>query len=182
VLIHRERRYVVITPPKTGSNSLIRLLAHPQFGASLYHDHWHHNTAVPADCAGFRVYLSVRHPMARAVSLYRHLARDEWGNEPVHPFPEFCRRILLGREGDPFFWRPLGEWAEGLELAGVIRIEHAREDLAALEPSGSYVLPHDNQDPALRPPEWYYDQHPEALDLVAEWAAADMERFGYLSL
>jgi hypothetical protein len=182
VLIHRERRYVVVTPPKTGSCTLNRLLIRPPFGAFLSFDYWHHNTAIPSDCDGFRVYLSVRHPLARAASLYRHLARDEWGNAAVHPFAEFCRRVLLTTPHDVFFGRTLCEWADSLNrpIAGVIRLEHVREDLAQIEPDGPFVVPWENADPALRPASFWFAGDPNALPLALQWGRDDLERFGYV--
>ncbi len=177
MLIHREHRYVVITPPKTGSHTLARLLSRPVFGAQEYASETHHNITIPADCAGFRVYLSVRHPLARAVSLYRWRHQEDWGDEPIYPFLDFCRE-LVSPLAKPFD-ATLVAWAGGLDLSGTIRLEHLREDLAALGPRGDYVIPHENIDPALRPPRWYYERTPEALPLALQWGAADMDRFGY---
>ncbi len=178
MLIHYQKRWVVITPPKTGSNSLNRLLTTPQFGGLPYFQGWHHNTEQPAEAADYQVYLSVRDPYARASSFYRFHLRDPWIREPWTPFSRFVQAVLLDRAASEFYWRSLTEWRP--EPCHVIRLEHLAQDLEQLQPAGRYLIPLENADPGLEHWQAAYDRDPDAWPLVAEWARADCERFNYV--
>ncbi len=181
MIIHSEKRWVVITPPKTGSTTANLLLRSPAFGGRLSWDSsgWdHHNSEVPGWASDFRRFITVRDPFARASSLYRWHLREHrvYGHpEPARPFSGFISRCLAG-EMHGIFSRLMTDYASD---ATPIRLERLHDDVRTLEPDGAFNVPHENRDAgALHWSDAYRDD-PDARDVVARWAAPDFERFEY---
>lgn len=177
MIINTAKRWIVITPSKTGSTTLNRLLLSRQFGGELHIERWHHNITVPEWAADFTVYLSIRNPFARASSLYRHQWRDSYTSEPIAPFCEFIEHCLMNRACGEYYWQTLMEWWPHDAIP--IRLEHWAEDLTMLEPDGPYVIPTENIDPKLEHWSEVYDREPAAASMVHSWARLDFEQFGY---
>jgi hypothetical protein len=168
MIIHREKRWLVVTPPRCGSHTLNLLLTRPQFGGEIHTigETGHHNTEPPAYGMGCTRYLLVRNPFARAVSLWRY-----WSDGPS--FEEFAKLLAAGSLG--WFYRPLSDYGEGIP----IRLEHLAEDLASLGPSGPYITPHETPSHTLEPWQLTYDREPDAASCVRSWAAGDLEWLKY---
>lgn len=177
LIINAKKRWVVITPSKTGSTSLNRLLISRQFGGTLHMDRWHHDVEIPEWADECRVYLAVRNPYARASSLYRHQWRDSYTPEPISPFCEFIERCLMNRACGEYYWQTITDWWP--HDTPPIRLEHWAEDLNLLEPDGPYVIPAENIDPKFEHWSEVYDREPGAASMVHSWARLDFEQFGY---
>jgi hypothetical protein len=184
MVVNHARRWVLITPPKTGSTSLTYLFSFPPFagecatmgepGPNLSDQH---ETRIPEACAGYLVIASVRNPYARAVSLYHHRRRTMPGAPGTASFAAFAEG--LGGYGDPFFDWPLTRWLEGLRVDRLIRQECLEADVRALglapEP---YDVPRENVAGAGSW-QWAYRHAPGALGRVRSWAGDSFTRFGY---
>lgn len=163
MIIHRAGRWLVVTPPKTGSNTMMRILTGPGFGGVVVRgEDDHHDTAIPRHAAGCRVYLSVRDPFARASSLYRweHMGLPHASR--LMSFVDFCGRVLLDHDGHYKHWRTIDDWYPGPAIPiHVEAVEDVRENVQG------------------EPWRAAYDREPGAWPLVARWAARDCRRFGY---
>ncbi len=185
MIINFKRKYIFIFPPKTGSTSLARLLQTPAFGGvpyttgipSVIDQHW---PWPPRDTEAYRLHLSVRHPLARAVSQYRYYVKQHGKAHPAaRSFEEW-----VGRLGEPDRM-PHPHWAftcwmwlpEALRprLAGVVRCERMRDDLHGLGLARSGV-----QVPRLNVGRGPMPELSETLvERILEWGREDLARFGY---
>ncbi len=167
MIINERQRWLVITPPKTGSTTLWHLLASPEFGGHRV-GHDPHDATIPEGCEGHRVFMSVRDPFARAASLYRMQMTAE-------SFSGYVERALLGRQVSRLQWATLCDWHRGHVTP--IRLENLASDLGQLGPSGPHEIPHENRGPD--PWAVAYEREPDAWPLVARWARPDCDRFDY---
>lgn len=182
MIINRAKRWLVITPPRTGSHSLNRLLSTETFGGTVtkHNGQDHHESDVPEWAAGFRAFILVRNPYARASSLFRwglenHLAYVETG--PIPCFSRFVREAMIGRSWPEFFYRTISSYSSAQTIP--LRLERLGRDLQSLEPRGQYHVTHENRDVQGIPWHRSYQDDPAARELVVEWASDDFERFGY---
>ena len=106
MIVFLDRRIAIVTPPKTASDTLHRVLCSPPFdglaivGRSRTGELDKHLSELPAECLGFRVLATVRNPHDRLVSLYHQFQRHEtyWGRAGV-AFWDFAHRV--GRVDEP---------------------------------------------------------------------------------
>jgi hypothetical protein len=185
MIINHKARWVFVLPPKTGSTTLSALLQSQAFQGVRYttghprviDQHW---PWPPPEADGYKIFLSVRHPVARAVSQFRHY---RWNHGTGHPaarsFAAWVERLpepkLMPHPNWSFTcWRWLPDVLRP-RLAGVVRCERLRDDLESLG------LTHARFDvPRLRPGEGPVPALSE--DVVAkirQWGQEDLKRFGY---
>lgn len=126
-------------PPKTGTTSIHARLAEPDVGG-IHYDGQNQHGMERLD--GARIFLSVRNPFARALSLWRHrryeLGRIKTGRPatPVsagsYPFILF---LLDLPDLAPFFRWPVARWIKYVGRPDeLIRLESIGEDLPRLFP------------------------------------------------
>jgi hypothetical protein len=177
-----EWQTVVLTPPKTASDTLHRLFCSgpPWHGLALVGPHHgaidKHFPSVPAEAHGFRVLLSVRHPLDRLVSLWCHKARlAAYEGVANDSFERFAGRVASGEEPD-WLWRTtITELIGAQNIDGLLRAESLAEDLTAAGFQASPLIRHN----ASYRRDWRAYYTPELRDAVRPWAAPDCERFAY---
>ncbi len=182
-----EQRIVIVTPPKTASDSLHRALCSGYggqmvIGESMYPGNVDkHTMKIPNEATGFTVLATVRHPLDRLVSLYCHYARteSEYHGRFAMAFWEFANRIARDNRVSGFPVDALYCWPQSKHLGtlapdGLLRTESLTEDLAS---HGIEVtLPRENTS-HRRPWGAYFDTG--LLATVEPWAEDDRQRFGY---
>ena len=74
MIVSRKRRFIYIGPPKTATTTLHHWLSQP----ALCESRWdpkgqdQHRTDLPDGCEDYLIVVSIRNPLDRAVSLWRH--------------------------------------------------------------------------------------------------------------
>lgn len=192
MILFCDRELVIVTPPKTASDSLHRLLCSPPWdglavvGRSRTGQIDKHLAELPAECLGFRVLATVRNPYDRLVSLYHQFSRHEtyWGRAGL-AFWDFCNRVGRPDEPIPEHTHALAnlyrlnqvQWLDGLQPE-LVRVERLA---AGLKSHGLAVedVPRWN-DSWRRATLDYFDE--STLAAIREWARPDCERFGYQML
>jgi hypothetical protein len=190
MLICPERRLILITPPKCGTNTLhavlpplgCRIVFGPQFDGNVgeHTTVWEYD--VWRDLDSYRFAVATRHPYARALSLYGHYLHY-WA-APCLGFEDFLEQIvvaskhaffnatissILTRVEDPIDGR------RPIRVTEAVRIEHLAADLKKLGFAVSEPLPRVHALP--NPGRAAYT--PAAKALVDLWARYDFDRFGY---
>lgn len=178
-----DRRTVIITPPKTASDTLHRVFCSglPWNGQGFVGQHHgvidKHYPRVPLEAHGFKVLLTVRHPGDRLVSLWHHKRRLEgYEGHGSESFEAFCRRLMASKV-ETWLWKTtIAQLVGGQHIDGLLHVERLAEDLAA---NGLTVeaLPRHNAEWRQEWPPRFFT--PELLELVKPWASEDCERYGY---
>lgn len=157
IVLHRQRA-VVITPPRCASTTLRVLLPGPVFGGELLprSDPWwvaQHSCFPPEGTEDYRVFLAIREPVARGMSMFRH-GREEVPDAPS--VTSFARFVELLTTTGPSPWE---EWRRSCldhllvnptlapRLAGLLRVDRLAVDLRQLDPLGPFDLPQENASP-----------------------------------
>lgn len=148
-------RIVVVTPPKTGSNSLHRTLcSRPGNVYGMGPQPWSvneiekHTLEAPRYVlAGARWVLAIRHPYTRVQSLYAHRILHNGIQDSLSDWLDGTLVAALRKPG--IHWEsPCAAWIDNPD--GVIRMEHMEDDLQSIVP---YPLPmyHDNKNSLTKP-------------------------------
>ena len=184
-----ERELAIITPPHTASGNLHKVLCGPLWNGTRVigpcpdRDTWdHHLSCVEAGWMHFTVALVVRHPLSRLVGLWRHWVYHQDKLEVQTPECAFHKFVAAVAAND---WHRLPYWCRFTisdlvarqRIDKLIRFELLADDLGGLlgEP---VALPASEQHTASWQAKYAeYDQ--KMLRLAEQWAAPDMERFGY---
>lgn len=177
-----DRRIVIITPPKTASDSLHHLFcACPPWNGQCLIGRHHgvidkHFPEVPLEADGFKVLLTVRNPYDRLVSLWLHKARlERYHGDGGESFAHFCGRLVRG-EVQSWLWKTtIGELVGAQKIDGVLHVESLAEDLGK---QGLAVESLPRRNCEWRKP-WAEYYTPELLEQVKPWAAEDAEKWGY---
>jgi len=191
MIINHARRWVIITPPKTGSTTLRTLLVDESAGRDTCCFTGHqHDATLPRDCQSYGVFATVRNPYDRAVSLWWHRLwdiRHEQGTVGAgcsgpsvaalaceHPFSEFVGWMATA---EAFFAWPCTRWLRFVPAYRVLRLESLGADLRRwrLLPTGR-PIPHENRT-GHGPVHAYYT--PEIRDVIRASHRDDFEAFGY---
>ena len=183
MILNFGSRWIFILPPKTGSTSLVRLLQSPAFRGVAYEtgipravdQHW---PWPPPHTEEFRIFLSVRHPVARVVSQYRYYVQTFGDRHPAaRSFDAWVDRLTEPRRMPHRSWATtcLGVLPEPLRprLAGVVRAERMVDDLRALEIARCpFRVPTLN---ASRGPKPIPSE--SQVGRILEWGREDLENF-----
>jgi len=132
MIVLEDKKAVIMTPPRTGSEMLHRLLCHRKqaYWVCSQDPHGHqnrHSTEIPLDWKTYDQYIVVRNPWIRLLGLFEEhnrflvsRSKNRW------TLTEYLdRRSELS-------WRhnwTLSHWAQGLEPKGLIHHESIPEDL-----------------------------------------------------
>jgi hypothetical protein len=177
-----DHRTVILTPPKTASDTLHRVFCSgpPWNGLAVVGPHHgvvdKHYPHVPNEAFRFKVLLTVRHPLDRLVSLWHHKCRlAAWAGEASESFPRFVNGLAAG-EVVTWLWKTtIVELIGDQRIDGVLKCESLADDLAGV---GLPVdAKHRHNTSFRRPWQDYYDAG--LLATVEPWARPDIERFGY---
>lgn len=208
MVINRERRWVYLGPPKTGSTTLTYLLTDGDdwnnrrplsrriFGGLKYAGQ--HAMDIPDECRDYLVFASVRNPYSRAVSLWWqwNIQSERTREHSASSFEEFLEALLGWQEntdaesvpGNGFYHFTLNRWFKWVpRVHRYIRQEALAEDLNRLGLAEPVVAPLQNSAPDFRssmfgsrvPGDWMRFCTPKAVDLIRQWACEDFENLGY---
>ena len=182
ILLFPPVNVAVMTPPKCATSALHQALCGPP---------WHGHTVVgpsapglfdrhvntwPSEAWEMHRCAVVRNPYSRLVSLYLH--RVHWQAALGFGGPDFgvfCRMVAEGAQ-EPFYAWNLCQWLPD-DGATIIRVESLAADLATIGIPAE--VPRSNASFYRQPWEQFYN--PDLLDIVADWAKPDCDRFGYLA-
>lgn len=173
MLINREARWLIVTPPKTASTSLRHHFA--EFYNGHQHDH-----EIPADFHG-RIYVTCRNPFDRAISLWMHYLWDLAKLRKGYPDPERPERsfdeFLELRPTLTEFFGTAHWWVRHLGKTRVLRTENLENALKREGMlSGEASLPRYNQ---TRHRPWRECYCRDTAAIVMRDFAVDFEWFGY---
>jgi len=165
MIINYKEKWVYIDPPRTGSTSLGIYFADLGGTGDLVgmQSPLRHIPPNPMEIAGYKVIISVRHPVTRAWSLYHHRSKYIEGLDPI----EFASSLV---DGTAWYWDrwTCSDYFRQYKGASVIRMEHMEEDLQAL---GFYQPPpHLNSLATGEIPS-------EFAFLATKWGYEDIERW-----
>ncbi len=132
MLISHLRRFVYVGPPRTASTALHAWLSQPALCEARYMpDHRQHSSAIPAACLEYFCVASIREPLDRAVSLWRHYQENPGSRPGLEPL-EFAA-FLRALPGLPWMYRACqAAILRGVRLDAVVRFHRLGEDLARL--------------------------------------------------
>lgn len=173
-----KHKFIFYPVPKTGSSSIWNVLR-KQYAAvecpSGGRRGRHVMTLPEGDFDDYLFFTVVRHPLARAQSLWNHCCRLEGVKESLE---DFVWRCLVGREDERFDWfcRTQTEWLDGLRLDHVLKLENIHVEFNALPfVCAAAKIPiinkGDRRDSTVTS---------KACLGVQKWAEEDFEKFGYV--
>lgn len=180
-------KLVIITPPKTGSTTLHRVLCNDKFGgvavygSSVIANNYDHH--VTGTCDGYKVLVSVRHPLDRLVSLWFHYVRDESFYGRASPAFWLFANFVGRKEVLPnFYLFNISNYVKPLKNYSVIRLEHLTEDLNKYgldcgEIHNEYITPF--RDRNWRPYFGNKSSFESLIEVLFEWAEPDAKLGGY---
>ena len=132
MIILEDKEAVILTPPRTGSLMLHRLLCRRKNSYWVCSNDPHgfqnrHSTDIPMEWKTYKRFIVVRNPWQRLLGLYEeHNRWSQHRSQSPWSFIEYLdRRSELN-------WRhtwTLSGWASGLDIDGVIHHESIPEDL-----------------------------------------------------
>lgn len=184
--------YVIASPTKTGTKSLVTLArSRPELGLRYVPNG--HRMHAPAGCAHFTRHLIVRNPYARLASIYDYLRRrvGDWGHREAASlsFPVWLDHFLdLRRDFSaanydaepPSIWLATQYECWRILMADHFwRLEEIGDLLRALKIDAE--LPRVNQGPARRRLSAVFTKHCRQR-VWEEWSRMDCEWFGYKRL
>lgn len=138
-----DKEIAIITLPKTGSTSLFETLCRRPYNGVFcigpsgddpnYYDH--HSIILPQASFKWKVYVVVRNPLQRFVSLWGHLAKEMVMKMETPPsISEFVN--IISSNNHPFYFYQWNQ-SQMLEKAnydyGIIKTENLEEDLLKYE-------------------------------------------------
>lgn len=178
MITDRDDKWRVVTPPKTGATTLHHILSQPPIGGVLsnegatFHDMRQHDGTMIA---------SVRNPLDRALSLWRH-RRHEIGREengPPAPEDEYPFEAFLAELPDltKFYSMTQSDFLRGLRIDALIRMERFEQDVRRLFPSVGNIPHMNSSHGAAMKHSPYTDPRNERA--VRGWFAEDFDRWGY---
>ena len=197
MIVLPTQKLIIITPPKTASTTLHKVLCTEERGGIWVNglsiggrtvDHH-----VVGQAPGYRLLMTVRQPLDRLGSLYLHQARYDAGlGRATEAFWCFANRVGRGEHPDPMYQWNQVKYLEGLKRRedglivepappALLHVETLQSDLVA---AGLDVgeLPRANAMPFRQEWQFYFGEGPARDSLLAvleEWAKPDFERFGY---
>ena len=173
-------KWRVICPPKTGATTLHHLLSRPPIhGVVSTGANGREDFHASEPLYGGVVYVSVRNPLERAVSLWRHRRHELGDGEPVdddsYPFRAFVSELP---ELTPFYNRTMLDYFRNIRVSReVIRMENFEADVRRLFP-GVGEIPRLNASVRAKLSRDPY-RDPGVERAVRGWFAEDF-RWGYI--
>lgn len=175
MIISSDKTWCMITPPKTASTMLHKLLILEPISASR--TQWQHDQTVPV---GARVIVSTRNPYTRSVSLYRHWLTSHKQREIEYPFADFMRDILQGNLTE-FFNFTQDRWLKFVKrIDAMVRFEYLHKSLAIAIPQYDWEaveIPRRNDNKIRLTSDPLENEHHR--EMIREWASRDFARLGY---
>lgn len=207
MIVSRKYHLVYVCPPKTGSNSLSKILLGQPYEGRLWDERYaHHNTLWVPDLAEYFYFISVRNPYERMFSFwkfalhhaatkgtqpYGHKVWRRYFPRPVKHPVSFEQFVLNGPQSRKQWvrkkWNRLIRtvWSCGWHVKqlqkpidAVVRLETLASDLQQIPFLHDIVVPHTNIGPKKQRP-WQAFYTPELVQAVQALWPDDFEQFGY---
>lgn len=137
MIVSYKHQFVYLGPPRTASTTLHAWLAQPHLDATISCSSEQHSAAIPPDALDFFTFASVREPLDRAVSLWRHYCENphDRAGFPDLDFPTFVRRV----HELPWLYRvSQAAILAGVRLDAFVRFHRLEEDLRKIPCLGHY--------------------------------------------
>ena len=185
MILFPDRKLLILTPPKTASESLHQTLCRPPWDGyhgvgpdRLSYTGYSHTACVRPDMAhAWRVLGTVRHPLDRLVSLYHHYQRGRaYQGRAGMAFRRFVRAVCSGSQSLPAWFRLTA--AEHLAACAIDGVLHTERLPVDLEAEGFPAVMLQRVNPSFRRA-WrdYYDD--QTLVLARRWGRRDADLGGY---
>lgn len=159
MIINHQDGWIYLGPPRTGSTTLVKALTEEFGGEHLGISQ--HDCQVPESYRGYYQFATVRHPYARALSLWGMLQKDalrlpqvvepycrEHGIGPDLSFEEFVDflvRAETGPSGNVFYHWTCHDYLKDQRVTALLRMEQLNQDFVRLPFVRGYQLPVTNQ-------------------------------------
>lgn len=204
MIVSHSKKLVYLSPPKTGTISVLAVLEREPFNGKVVGGHAHHDVKWSQDLASYFHFITVRHPYSRAYSLWRmacnqrtlylqnpnkHPAMQPWGRWYRRGEPTFDEFLWQKVKGGPLLANFRMQWRCSWHLeqmpkeisAVVVRLENFYEDLQQVEPlrDSLHHVVHANKTLDKSPKHWAEAVTPERAERIRELWAEDFDRFGY---
>lgn len=184
MIVFPDRRLLILTPPHTASRCLHYSLCSklgaiwrdgPSVDGSVID---HHTQAIGTELVDYKRALVVRNPFSRIVGLWYHLV--DWcryNGDGCCGFREFVQLVQEDRSDRlSYMYRySISRWLGDMTVDVVIRHENLEESLQSLLETPVELSPVAER---MRKATAAYFAD-ETKQLITEWAATDLERWGY---
>lgn len=197
MIINHKKKWIYIGPPKTGSTSLAYILTDGKYNCNDsskilkpnfegiqidgQHAPWPPNK-LSSEYNDYNVFISVRNPFSRIVSLYYHWKYGKnYGSESLSKqksFEEFLHLVLnkkLSNSG--FFHTTITDWVSRYDF--FIKQESLDDDLILLNMhSTEFTIPIKNE--KIGPlTHWKNEHNKKTIEMTIKWAEKDFDNFNY---
>lgn len=173
MIVAKDNEWVLYTPPKTGSTSLHRaLVQEPICASSVLGQH----SAVTIH--GAVAFATTRHPVTRALSLWKHLVYQYrngnklFGFEEEPSFNEYTS-YLLSNKYDNFFGWNVSRWLVNVKVDYFLKLECFHIDLSKFFHISNMEVYNDIGFITCD------DISDKSLEIIREWGREDLELCGY---
>jgi len=184
VKISHKNRFVFVSMPKAGTNTLYDILREHY---EVRHVGRYHNRKIPPECRKWFTWSIVRNPFQRAISLWWRTVGAPRDQKRYFRFPsypvglvDFMYSLVAGERRDGGHLRlNQTDRLRGLRVDRVIHLETLGEEFKTLPfyTGQPEKWPHLNISTGL--PDEDSILTPEALSLIKKWAGPDFNNFGY---
>lgn len=182
MIVSHQYKFVLITPPKTGSTSLHTFLSQQPFCERPWEPvpDSQHSAEIPAGCEDYDIITCWRHPLDREVSLWGHSQSSESLRVDEHgpfSFDHFVREWQPN--ATPFYRDSQTTWLAGIRPTIVLRFSHMAADLMQCRPVKDAITAGRRLKPiqALnrsQHPHWRRCYTPELREIVLQRFAGDL--------
>lgn len=197
MILNHKKKWIYIGPPKTASTSISYLLTDGKFNINDFsqilssnfegieingqHTPWPPNK-LSSEYDDYIVFISVRNPFARIVSLYDHWKYGQnYSNElcsKEKTFEEFMYLVLnKNLSNDGFFHTTITDWVSRYDF--FIKQENLQNDLKMLNiHSVDFSVPVINEKLGSTK-HWKKEHNKKTIEMTIEWAKEDFYNFEY---
>lgn len=197
MIINHKKKWIYIGPPKTGSTSISYILTdgkyNPNYPSEILKPNFKgieingQHTPWPPDQLdskydNYNVFISVRNPFSRIVSLYCHWKYgDNYLTESTfkaNNLEEFLCLVLKKKlSNNGFFHTTITDWVSKYDF--YIKQENLQNDLYLLNiHSNEFKIPIKNEkiDSSIH---WKKYHNKKTIDMTIKWAQEDFNNFNY---
>jgi hypothetical protein len=197
MILNNEKKWLYIGPPKTGSTAISYVLTDGKYNKNEFiqdsnvnfkgieingqHTPWPPNK-LGSEYDDYNVFISVRNPFSRIVSLYNHWKYGQnYENElflKEKTLEEFMDLILNKKlSNDGFFYYTITDWVS--RYSSFIKQENLQNDLRMLNiHSIDFNVPIINEKLGSTK-HWKEEHNKKTIEMTIEWAKKDFYNFEY---
>ena len=137
MIISHQYKFILVTPPKTGSVSLHAFLSQRPFCDVPWTSKIknQHDSFVPDGCSDYEIITVWRHPLDRVVSMWGHSQKPQEmrvGAYEPFTFEHFVREWMWRADTIPFYCKSQKWWLRDVKPTTVLRFTHLEADVMQL--------------------------------------------------